>query len=142
MCFDRILEFTHISFNDIGGVMKKRNHSLELLLDLDGLNLAQEGGFWIKYEVSVVDKTSERPHCIKYPLTLHDPQGKRIFGIDNAHRPKKRRGSAAKSTRPRAADHMHRDRREYTYEFDGVEMLLVDFDKGVNGVLKRQGIKI
>jgi hypothetical protein len=123
-------------------MIKKRDHSLELLLDLDGLNFAQEGGFWIKYEVSAVEKTSERPHGIKYSLTLHDPQGKRIFGIDNAHRPKKRRGPAAKSTRPKAADHMHRDRREYIYEFDGAETLLVDFDKGVNAALKRQGIKI
>jgi hypothetical protein len=123
-------------------MLKKRDHSLELLLDLDGLNFAQEGGFWIKYEVSAVEKTSERPHGIKYSLTLHDPQGKRIFGIDNAHRPKKRRGPAAKSTRPKAADHMHRDRREYIYEFDGAETLLVDFDKGVNAALKRQGIKI
>jgi hypothetical protein len=37
---------------------------------------------------------------------------------------------------------MHRDRREYTYDFDGAETLLVDFDKGVNAALKRQGIKI
>jgi hypothetical protein len=123
-------------------MLKKHDHSLELLLDLDGLNFAQEGGFWMKYEVSAVEKTSERPHGIKYSLTLHDPQGKRIFGIDNAHRPKKRRGPAAKSTRPKVADHMHRDRKEYIYEFDGAETLLVDFDKGVNAALKRQGIKI
>lgn len=124
------------------GMTKKRDHSLELLLDLDGLNFAQEGGYWIKYEVSVVEKTAERPLGIKYSLTLHDPQGKRIFGIDNAHRLKKRRGPAARSTRPKAADHLHRGGREYTYEFKGAETLLVDFDKGVNAVLRRQGIKI
>jgi len=121
---------------------KKHDHSLELLLDLDGLNYAQEGGYWIKYEVSAVEKTTERPHGIKYSLTLHDPQGKRVFGIDNAHRPKKRRGPAARSTRPKAADHMHRGGREYAYEFEGAKTLLVDFDKGVNAVLKRQGVKI
>jgi len=70
------------------GMRKKRDHSLELLLDLDGLHFAQEGGIWIKYEVSTVKTTVERPHGIKYSLTLHDPQGQRIFGIDNAHRPK------------------------------------------------------
>ena len=69
---------------------KKRDHSLELLIDLDGLNFIQAGGYWIKYEVSAVEKTPERPHGIKYSLTLHDPQGERIFGIDNAHRPKSR----------------------------------------------------
>jgi len=124
------------------GMTKNRDHSLELLLDLDGLNFAQESGYWIKYEVSTVEKTAERPHGIKYSLTLHDPQGKRIFGIDNAHRPKKRRGPAARSTRPKAADHMHRGRREYTYEFEDAETLLVDFDKGVNAALKRHGVKI
>ena len=119
-----------------------RDHSLDLLLDLDGLNFAQEGGYWIKYEVSTAEKTAERPHGIKYSLTLHDPQGTRIFGIDNAHRPRKRRSPAARSTRPKAVDHLHRGGRAYTYKFEDAETLLVDFDKGVNAALKRQGIKV
>ena len=123
------------------GMRKKRDHSLELLLDLDGLHFAQEGGIWIKYEVSTVKATVERPHGIKYSLTLHDPQGQRIFGIDNAHRPKKRRGPAARSSRPRAADHMHRGGRVYPYVFKDAKTLLADFDKGVNAALKRQGAK-
>lgn len=121
---------------------KKRDYSLELLLDLDGLSYAQEGGYWIKYEVSDVGKTPEKPHGIKYSLTLHDPQGERIFGIDNAHLPKKRRGPAAKSTRPEAADHLHRGGRVFTYKFKDAETLLADFDKGVNAALKRKGVKI
>ncbi|MEN8259073.1 MAG: DUF6516 family protein [Pseudomonadota bacterium] len=104
---------------------KKRDHSLELLIDVDGLNFAQEGGYWIKYS-----------------LTLHDPHGERIFGIDNAHRPRKRSGPAAKSTRPKAADHLHRGGRVYAYEFRDAETLLADFDKGVNVALKRKGVKI
>ena len=124
------------------GMTKKHDHSLELLMDLDGLNFSQEGGYWVKYDVSAVEKTPERPHGIKYSLTLHDPQGVRIFGIDNAHRPKKRRGPAARSTRPKAADHLHRGGRVYTYEFEGAETLLADFDKGVNAALKRKGVKI
>jgi len=121
---------------------KKRDHSLEFLVDLDGLNFAQEGGYWIKYEVSAVEKTKERPYGIKYSLTLHDPQGERIFGIDNAHQPKKRGGPAAKSRRHTAADHMHRGGRVYAYEFKDAETLLDDFDKGVNAALKRKGVKI
>jgi len=89
-----------------------------------------------------VEKTPERRHGIKYSMTLHDPQGVRIFGIDNAHRPKKRHGPAARSTRPKAADHLHRGGRVYTYEFKDAETLLADFDKGVNAALKRQGVKI
>jgi hypothetical protein len=37
---------------------------------------------------------------------------------------------------------MHRGRRGYTYEFEDAPTLLIDFDKGVNAALKRQGIKI
>jgi hypothetical protein len=123
-------------------MVRKRDHSLELLIDLDGLSFAQDGGYWIKYEVSAVKETPGRPHGIKYSLTLHDRQGERIFGIDNAHRPKKRGGPAAKSTRPKAADHLHRGRRVFTYEFEDAETLLVDFDEGVNAALKRKGVKI
>jgi len=121
---------------------RKRDHSLELLLDVDGLNFAQDGGYWIKYEVSAVEKTPERPNGIKYSLTLHNPQGERIFGIDNAHRPKKRGGPAAKSTRPETADHLHRGGRVCTYAFKDAETLLADFDKGVNAALKRKAVKI
>ena len=124
------------------GMAKNRDHSLELLTDLDGLNFAQESGYWIKYEVSTVKKTTERPHGIKYSLTLHNPQGERIFGIDNAHRPKKRRGPAARSTRVGAADHLHRGERVYNYKLRNAETLLADFDKGVNAALKRCGVKI
>ena len=123
-------------------MIKNRDHSVELLSDFDGLNFAQEGGYWIKYEVSTVEKTTERPHGIKYSLTLHNPQGERIFGIDNAHRPKKRRGPAARSTRPGAADHLHRGGRVYNYKFRNAETLLADFDKGVCAALKRHGVKL
>ena len=123
-------------------MVKKRDHSVELLLDLDGLNCAQEGGYSIKYEVSAVSTSPERPHGIKYSLTLHDPQGARIFGIDNAHRPKNRGGPAARSKRSEAADHLHRGGRVFAYEFKDAETLLDNFDKGVNAALKRKGIKI
>jgi len=83
----------------------------------------------------------ELPNGIKYSLTLHDPQGERIFGIDNAHRPKKQRGPAAKSKRAKAADHLHRGGRVYAYEFKDAETLLADFDKGVNAALKGKGVK-
>ncbi len=121
---------------------KRRDHSLDMLADLDGLSFSQEGGYWIKYEVSVVEKTPERPRGIKYSLTLHDPRGQRIFGIDDAHRPRKRRGPAARSMRPKAADHLHRSGRVYTYVFKDAATLLADFDKGVNAALKRGGVKI
>ena len=123
-------------------MMKKRDHTLDLLLDLDGLVHAPSPGYWIKYEAKTVPKTDATPHGIKYSLTLHGPDGERIFGIDNAHRPEKGRGPAAKSKRPKAADHMHRGGKVFAYEFKDAETLLVDFDKGVLAALKRKGVKI
>lgn len=122
-------------------MIKTRDHTLDLLLSLDGFVFAPSPGYWIKYEVKEVAKTDERPHGIKYSLTLHDPDGERIFGIDNAHRPQKGGGPAAKSRRPKAADHLHRGGRIYAYEFKDAVTLLEDFDKGVLAALKRKGVE-
>lgn len=121
--------------------MKATDHTLQLLLDLDGLNFVYDGGYWIKYAVRAVAKSPACPHGIRYSLTLHDKQGGRIFGIDNAHSPKAGSGPAEKSARPIAADHMHRDGRIYRYEFTDAETLLADFDKGVIDALEKRGVK-
>src|SRR6058998_496688 len=57
---------------------------LERLLDLDGLLAEVGGGFWVKIVAKRVPPDRARPHGIAYALTLHDPTGERIFGIDNA----------------------------------------------------------
>ena len=123
-------------------VMRSADHTLQLLLDLDGLNYVYDAGYWIKYAVSAVEKSSAWPHGIRYSLTLHDRQGNRVFGIDNAHLPKTRSGPVGKSARPAAADHMHRGGRIYRYEFVDAETLLADFDKGVIAALKKRGVKL
>jgi hypothetical protein len=75
-------------------------------------------------------------------LTLHDRQGNRIFGIDNAHSPKTQSGPSEKSTRPAPADHMHKGGRIYQYEFVDAATLLADFDKGVVAALKKRGVNL
>ena len=124
------------------GMDKETDHTLKLLLDLDGFAYATDGGYWLKYYVKKVRTTVERPHGIKYSLTLHLPSGKRIFGIDNAHRPEARRTPAGKSRRPLAVDHMHKGNRLVPYEFRDAETLLQDFATGVNAALKKSGVKI
>ncbi|MHB1737117.1 MAG: toxin-antitoxin system TumE family protein [Acidithiobacillus sp.] len=54
-----------------------------------------------------VAATEEIPHGIRYCLTLHDPDGKRILGYDNAHlvKPPKKFKYAG---RIMAYDHKHR----------------------------------
>jgi hypothetical protein len=122
--------------------MKKADHALELLLDLDGLNYVYDGGYWIKYAVSAVPASSAWPYGIKYSLTLHDRNGVRIFGIDNAHSPTTRSGPAERSARPVAADHVHRGGQIYRYEFVDATTLMADFDKGAVATLRRRGVKV
>ena len=120
---------------------KRTDHTLELLLDLDGLVYATDEGYWLKYEVKKVQESVERPNGIKYSLTLHHPSGDRIFGIDNAHRPEGSQNPARKSRRPLVADHMHKGSRMVPYEYKDAETLLKDFDIGVNATLKKEGVE-
>lgn len=60
-------------------------HTLEFLLDFDGRVHWLESGHSIKFEIRRVEPTPERPHGLRYSLTLHDPEGNRLVGFDNAH---------------------------------------------------------
>jgi|SRR5471032_1472095 len=54
--------------------MTDRDHSLDTLLELDGVmyTVDDTGCCWVKFEVARIDATTERPHGLKYSLTLHD----------------------------------------------------------------------
>ena len=59
---------------------------LEYLLGLDGnIEVQNDAGYWVKMEVANVPVTAERPHGIRYSLTLHAPDNTRLIGFDNAH---------------------------------------------------------
>lgn len=60
-------------------------HTLEFLLAFDGRVHWLESGHWIKFEIRRVEPTPKRPHGLRYSFTLHDPQGQRLVGFDNAH---------------------------------------------------------
>ncbi len=67
-----------------------------------------------------VPQSQERPHGLKYSFTLHDVDGERLLGFDNAH------GTGDQDEH----DHSHRFRRTdelRQYEFLGTDQLLVDF---------------
>lgn len=53
------------------------DHGLETLLELDGVVIEQERGHWVKFDVARTTVTKERPHGLRYSLTLHDKYGKR-----------------------------------------------------------------
>ena len=73
--------------------MKIVRHELQTLLDLDGEIIElMDGRYFAKFEAHLVESSPEVPHGIKYSLTLHDRNGVRILGFDNAHPIKVRKG--------------------------------------------------
>ena len=75
----------------------------------------------------------ERPHGIRYNLTLHNKFNKRVFGLDNAHavKPVRKKGFAAKRY---DYDHMHKSASDKgtPYEFKDATSLLNDFFTGID----------
>jgi len=69
--------------------------TLDVLLDLDGqvLVVDPEVGYWVRFVVTRVPVSAEKPHGIDYSLTLHGRDGERLVGFDNAH-PVARRSAA------------------------------------------------
>lgn len=61
------------------------DHGLEFLLAFDGRIHHLEKGYWIKFEITRVAASPERPHGLSYSFTLHGPGGRRLVGFDNAH---------------------------------------------------------
>lgn len=114
-------------------------HTLEFLLAFDGRVHWLESGHWIKFEIRRVDPAPERPHGLRYSFTLHDPQGNRLVGFDNAHGVAEP-GSRFKAS-PEAVDHWHRtqDDEGRPYAFKDADTLLADFFREVRRVLAEQG---
>ena len=88
-------------------------------------------------EVSSVDVTAERPHGIRYSLTLHDKYGTRVLGYDNAHavKPPKKFKFAGRRL---PYDHRHRTSsdRGVPYAFESAYRLLEDFFAEVDRAIK------
>jgi hypothetical protein len=118
----------------------ERDTGLDYLLGLDGeIQVQNDEGYWVKFAVARVDVTPQRPHGIRYSLTLHDPDGNRLMGFDNAHGGVKPAGSRFKHTGKRFAfDHRHRHATDegVLYEFDTAYKLVEDFYSEVDRVLK------
>lgn len=109
--------------------------ALDSLLDLDGLTLVVDlkGGHWVRFVVTRVSPTLEKPHGLDYSLTLHGKSGERLMGFDNAH-------PAGKQKRGDPQDHRHRIRTVKPYAYRDAATLLSDFWKEVDAVLKERGV--
>src|SRR5207302_7245681 len=101
-------------------------------LDLDGQTLVvdPDGGHWVRFVVTRVPASAEKPHGLDYSLTLHGPDGERLVGFDNAHRV-----GAQKIGAPQ--DHRHRLRTARPYDYRDAATLLEDFWKAVGAARAR-----
>ena len=112
-----------------------RDQTLDVLLDLDGqvLVVDPEGGHWVRFVVTRVPASPEKPHGIDYLLTLHGREGDRLVGFDNAHPVRRPR-------RGEPQDHRHRLRNVKPYDYRGAASLLADFWEAVDAVLRERGV--
>jgi Family of unknown function (DUF6516) len=116
--------------------MMNRDRSLDTLLLLDGEMFILEGSFWVKFEVKRVSVRPEKPHGLDYSLTLHDGDGERLLGFDNAHPIREGAGPGARARIE--YDHKHRGERVRFYDYVDAVSLLTDFWVEVDLILKER----
>lgn len=119
--------------------MSERDPGLDALLLLAGERFVVESGFWVKFDVTRVASSPEKPHGLDYSLTLHDSAGTRILGFDNAH--PIREGSGPGAQTRIEYDHRHKGERVRWYDYKDAATLLADFWEEVELILKERGTK-
>ena len=114
---------------------KDEDVGLETLLQLDGEIFPMDNGYWVKFKVHRVEPNEHIPHGIRYSLTLHDKNNKRVVGYDNAHgiKPKKKRFSGTRTV----WDHKHNHEQVNPYDFEDALNLMEDFWKDVNNQISK-----
>jgi hypothetical protein len=119
-------------------VMIDRDLSLDTLLPLDGESFVvdTEGLYWVKFVVKQVPVTPERPHGLNYSLTLHDDDGERLLGFDNAHPIREGSGPGARTRIE--YDHKHSGQQVKFYLYANAATLLADFWTEVEAILKKR----
>ena len=118
--------------------MAGRDSSLDTLLLLDGETFIAdvEGKCWVKFVAKQVPVSPERPHGLAYSLTLHDEDGERLLGFDNAHPVRAARRPGARTRIE--YDHRHSGERVRFYVYADAATLLADFWAEVETILQRR----
>ena len=109
------------------------DEALLRLLDFHGRRYWLVNGWSIRFYIVESPVSTERPHGIRYSLTLHDVDGTRLLGFDNA----------MGRTRRMTSDHWHPFRRTEAhepYEFINTDRLLADFFAAVDDACQRAGV--
>ncbi|BBK33672.1 hypothetical protein EDC65_3510 [Stella humosa] len=90
-------------------------------------------GWSIRFRIISTLASTGRPHGIKYAFTLHDTDGLRLLGFDNAHG----------IPRAETYDHRHPFRRLTdlkAYEFRSADDLICDFFAAVERACRQEGV--
>src|SRR5713226_4812160 len=119
---------------------RAEDHGLQFLLGFNGRIHHLEKGYWLKFDITRVKATRNRPHGLSYSFTLHGPSGRRLVGFDNAHNVP---ASGSRFKRRREAhDHWHRTDKDpgRPYVFKDAETLIDDFFDAVERVLRERGV--
>jgi Family of unknown function (DUF6516) len=116
--------------------MADSDHSLDVLLLLDGETFFIESTFWVKFVVKQVPASFEKPHGLDYSLTLHDGENERLLGFDNAHPVIQGTGPGARTRIE--YDHKHKGERTRFYIYADAATLLNDFWTEVDLILRER----
>lgn len=103
------------------------------LLDYHGRRYWLTNGWSIRFRVLAIEQSESRPHGIKYSFTLHDVDGARLLGFDNAHGLPRRQ----------PYDHRHQFRRPRTlvpYDFRSADELICDFFAAVESACEQERV--
>jgi Family of unknown function (DUF6516) len=108
------------------------DYELEFLLGFDGYSYKLETGHIVRFRVKECKVTNNRPHGLRYSLTVHTPSGHRVYGIDNAHKIK----------HSKTFDHYHKlnSKKIVRYEYVSPLKLFADFCDVIIQILKMYGV--
>ncbi len=132
---ERFQALPHMSLNDTDLLLVDK--PMHRLLACDRLLYRLENGWSLHFRGGAGLARAGQPRGTRYALTLHDVDGMRLLGFDNAHAVQ----------RAQAYYHRHRFRRTselFAYEFRGADELICDvFDRVETGLpAGRRGVRV
>ena len=112
-------------------------NDIDALINLNGNIVQQEHGYWVEIHAWRAESTVLIPHGVRYALTLHEKNGKRVMGYDNAHAVKPLgRFKYAGQVLPYDHKHRHISDKGVPYQFKDAYQLLRDFFTDADQILK------
>jgi len=115
---------------------ESRYGEFEALVEaFDGQTHWFDQGYHATFRFWLAKSKVQRTHPYRYELVLHDPNGNRIMGYDNAHPVRWKSGQFTQQSK--SPDHFHRDRSDKgrPYVFVSLTQLLEDFYQRAEKIL-------